>query len=163
MKTKIQFLISFLLFFHTATTVNAQQALVAAGGNAQGTTGTVSYTIGQPAFNYYEEASGSVSQGVQQPYEIFLLTGIEKASGISLDCIAYPNPVQDYLQLKIQGLESEKFRWGIYNLSGELIKADRVSGSLSTIQVNELISGTYLFSVFDTKNSTIKTFKIIKN
>ncbi len=163
MKTKIQFLIVFLLFFHTATTVNAQQALVSSGGNAQGTTGTVSYTIGQMAFNYYEEASGSVSQGVQQPYEIFLITGLEKASGISLDCMVYPNPVQDHLQLKIQGLESEKLRWSIYNLSGKLIKADQVSGSLSTIQVNDLVSGTYLLSVIDTKNSTIKTFKIIKN
>ncbi len=163
MNTLSQFLIIFLLIYHAATTLNAQQALVASGGNAEGTTGSVSYTIGQTAFYYFDGTDGSVSQGVQQPYEIFLITGIEKASGVSLDCVVYPNPVQDHLQLKIHGLKWEKLRWGIYDLSGKLLKEDRVSGSLSTIPVDELASGSYLFSVFDTKNSTIKTFKIIKN
>ncbi len=163
MKTSSQFLIFVFFIFHMVSIVNGQVALVASGGNTEGTAGTVSYTIGQTAFKYYEETNGSVSQGVQQPYEIFLLTGIEKASGISLDCMVYPNPVQHHLQLNIQGLESEKFRWGIYDLLGKLIKEDRISGSLSTIPLNELGSGTYLFSVTDATNSTIKTFKIIKN
>jgi hypothetical protein len=162
MKTNIQFLIIFLLFFHTATIVNAQKAFVSSGGNAQGTTGTISYTIGQTAYNFYDGTDGSVSQGVQQPYEIFLVTGTEKAWGVSLDCQVYPNPVQDHLQLKIQGLKWEKLRWGIYDLSGKRLKEDRVSQSLSTIPVDELIPGSYLFSVFGTKNSKIKTFKIIK-
>ena len=136
MKTNIQFVITTLVFFLFAVIGNGQEALVSSGGNAESTGGTVSFTLGQTVFNYFEDISGTVSQGMQQPYEIFLLTGIDRAQGISLDCTVYPNPAQHQLQLKIGGLESEKLRWGIYNLSGKLIKAKRVSASLSTIPID---------------------------
>jgi hypothetical protein len=163
MKTNIQFLITTLILFQYAVTANAQQALVACGGNAEGTNGTVSNTIGQTAFNYFVGTSGTVSQGVQQPYEIFLVTDTENAWDVTLDCLVYPNPVHESLQLKIEGLKWEKLHWGIYDQSGRLLKGDRVSQSLSTIPVDELVQGSYLFTIFDIKNSTIKTFKIIKN
>lgn len=163
MKTTAPVLVAIIGLFQLSTIVNAQEVITASGGNAEGTAGSVSYTIGQTAFNYFEYTSGSVSEGVQQPYEIFLATGINEATEISLDYKVYPNPVQQHLQLQTQGFESQKLRWGIYSLTGKLIKAGKVSSSLSTIPVDALKPGSYLFSVFDTKKSAIKTFKIIKN
>ncbi|MEE4177590.1 MAG: hypothetical protein V2I46_08780, partial [Bacteroides sp.] len=48
-----------------------QEAVVPAGGNATGSGGSVSYTAGQVFYLIHSGPSGSVSQGVQQPYEIF--------------------------------------------------------------------------------------------
>ncbi|MEI6048762.1 MAG: hypothetical protein WCS03_07670 [Bacteroidota bacterium] len=38
---------------------------------------------------------GSAVQGVQQPFEISMVTGIEEASGISLEVMVYPNSLTD--------------------------------------------------------------------
>ncbi len=143
--------------------LQAQEAISATGGDASGNGGTVSYTVGQVAFLNITESTGYVLQGVQQPYEIYLVTGIEKANGVSLDCIIYPNPVQEHLQLKIQGLSWEKLHWGIYDSGGKLLKSENISNSLSTIPVADLAQGIYLFLVSDKQKGVIKTFQIIKN
>ena len=72
------------------TTLQAQQAVVASGGTATGS-GTVSYSIGQVVYTTNSN-SGSVAQGVQQPYEISVLTGVKDAKDITLEFVVYPNP-----------------------------------------------------------------------
>ena len=47
----------------------AQQAFVAAGGDATGSGGTVSFSAGQVVYTTITSGSGSVSQGVQQVYD----------------------------------------------------------------------------------------------
>ena len=51
-----------------------QQAVVPAGGNATGSSGNVSFTVGQVAYNTNDNANYSVAEGVQQPFEISTLT-----------------------------------------------------------------------------------------
>jgi len=83
----------------------AQQTVSSAGGNAAtGGGGTVSYTVGQVAYTTITNGvNGSVAQGVQQPYEISVVTALEEANDISLEFSVYPNPFTDYLILKIEG------------------------------------------------------------
>lgn len=80
-----------------AFNVNAQEYNPASGGNASGGGGSVSYTVGQVAYNSNTGVTGSVSQGIQQPYEILVVTGIEDAPGITLQYSVYPNPAKDIL------------------------------------------------------------------
>jgi opacity protein-like surface antigen len=103
MKKSIAF--AFLAF--SLSTVSAQTRVNATGGNASGSGGSASYSVGQVAYQTKTGSSGSVAEGVQQPYEISVVSGIEKAIGISLSVSAYPNPTTDFLQLKV---ESEKAR-----------------------------------------------------
>ena len=56
----------------------AQKNTVASGSVAIGAGGTVSYSIGQTDFIAATGGGGRITQGVQQPYEIFVVTGIEK-------------------------------------------------------------------------------------
>jgi len=51
--------------------VQAQESVNASGGNAIGNGGTVAYSVGQVVYTTDTDASGTVSQGVQQAYEIF--------------------------------------------------------------------------------------------
>lgn len=57
------------------TTAYAQQASTASGGNASGSGGSASYSVGQTAYTV-SNGNGSVSQGVQQPFEISIVTDI---------------------------------------------------------------------------------------
>ncbi len=53
-----------------STLSQAQQSSVAAGGDTKGTNGTVSYSIGQLVDDTYSDGNNTVTQGVQQPYEV---------------------------------------------------------------------------------------------
>jgi hypothetical protein len=63
-------LLLFLLFGFLIPKAHSQSAIVVAGGDATGTGGKVSYSVGQIAFTYASGTNGSVTQGVQQPFEI---------------------------------------------------------------------------------------------
>jgi len=54
-----------------ASSLNAQQSPVAAGGVAKGTTGTVSFSIGQLVDETFSGGNNSITPGLQQPYEVF--------------------------------------------------------------------------------------------
>ena len=71
--------VSCLLFLVTIglNQMFAQENINATGGKATGIKGTVNYSIGQTVFNTFSSDAGSVSEGVQQPYEIFITTGID--------------------------------------------------------------------------------------
>lgn len=60
--------------------VQAQVNMTASGGNATGSLGTVSYSVGQVVYTTNIGAPGSVTQGVQQPYEIQMPLPVELLS-----------------------------------------------------------------------------------
>jgi hypothetical protein len=47
----------------------SQESLSTSGGEANGTGGTVSYSIGQVFYSTYSGSNGTLSEGVQQPFE----------------------------------------------------------------------------------------------
>ena len=61
----------------------AQEAIPAAGSNAIGSGGSVSYSVGQVVYTINTGTNGSVAEGVQQPYEISVVVGIEQAKDIN--------------------------------------------------------------------------------
>ena len=91
-----------LLLVLILTGLKAQEAIPSSGGNASGSGGSVNYSFGQIVYTTNTGINGSVAQGVQQPYEISVVTGVEEANGINLIWTAYPNPATDHLQLKVE-------------------------------------------------------------
>jgi len=150
------------------TGLQAQEAIPASGGNASGTGGSATYTVGQVVYTTNTSTSGSVAQGVQQPFEIFVITSIEEAKGITLECTAYPNPVADHLILKISGAETQscasvspKYMLSLYDMNGKLLENTKIESNETSIGMSNLAPAIYFLKV--TQNSKeIKSFKIIK-
>jgi hypothetical protein len=140
----------------------AQSTIPAAGGNAAGTGGTVSYSVGQVFYMTIDETSGSVIQGVQQPYEISVVTGIEEAKDITLLCSVYPNPASDYLTLRIENWDSENLSYKLLDPGGRIIGNKKITGYETQISLGALLPAVYFLKVLDGQKE-IKTFKIIKN
>ena len=72
--------------------LEAQHAFPVTGGEASGTGGTVSYTLGQVWYTTLNSNDVSITQGVQQPFEILEITGLPSSTGITLDVSLFPNP-----------------------------------------------------------------------
>ena len=143
-------------------TLFGQDAVPAAGGEAIGTTGTVSYTIGQVVYSTQEDQFASVAQGVQQPYEISIVIGLEEAEGIQLQAIAYPNPTRGRLTLRIENYDYQDLEYQVYDLTGKLLNRQRISSNEERISLVDFSSGIYLLKVCSPKKE-LKTFRIIRH
>lgn len=177
-----------LLMGGSLTELQAQEAIVAAGGNASGSGGSINYTIGQVIYTTNTGTNGSGVQGVQQGYEILvvpglksatalnmvknskinslssLVTGIEDPKFINLKCIVYPNPTSDILTLTIDYLDTENgnLSYLLFDINGKLIEKNKIENRITLISMGHLVPATYILNVIE-GNKSIKTLKIIKN
>ena len=142
-------------------TAQAQQATSATGGDASGSGGTVAYSVGQIFYTTNTGTTVSVEQGVQQPYGIPIVTGINNHS-INLELTAYPNPTANNLTLKVGNGELSTLNFHLFDISGRLIESRKIISSSEIITMENLPAATYFLKVTDYRNE-IKTFKIIKN
>lgn len=160
MKKKI---VSAILFLCSGMIMlQAQQVVTTSGGNASGSGGSVSYSVGQVVYTKNSGTNGSSAQGVQQPYEISVITGIEEAKDISLEIVVYPNPATDFIKLNIKNYEIENLKYQLYDISGSLLQDNRIESNEIAISMQDLSPSTYFLKVIQGKKD-IKTFKIIKN
>lgn len=151
-----------VLLLVSSISVNAQQATVAAGGNAIGNDGSVSYSVGQINYTEISGSTGSSMEGVQQPYEISVVTGFDEINWIQLSVSVYPNPTKDNLTLNITDSGIENLSFQLYDLNGKMLLTDHIPGTQTHIRMNELATSVYLLKIIQT-NTEIKTFKIIKH
>jgi len=149
-----------LLIVSAIVKTTAQEAVPATGGEATGNGGTVSYTIGQVAYVINAGVSNSETQGVQQPYEISIITVLEQTVD-DIDLSVFPNPTADFLMLKQEGIFSKNLSYELCDVQGRLLKSGSLANEETSIKMTDLPASTYFLSVkSDQKN--IKSFKILK-
>jgi hypothetical protein len=140
----------------------AQESTNASGGDATGSGGTVAYSVGQVVYTNNTGTNGSVAQGVQQAFEISVVTGLEEAKGINFLVMAYPNPTTDYLTLRIDEFEISNLSYQLYDINGKLLQNEKITSDQTSIVMSNLVPSSYFVKVIQ-GNKEVKTFKIIKN
>lgn len=160
MKNKKTKIFAYLLLVSMLTTGKAQQVVNTLGGNASGSSGSVSYSIGQLVFNSISGSSGTVTQGVQQPYEVSSL-GLEDNNNFTQNIIIYPNPTTAFLNLKLNN-DTNELSYQIFDITGKLLKNETAITQENKIDISSFLPAIYLLKVFQNDNE-FKTFKIIKN
>jgi len=158
--------IIFLLLFNlTFLCLHAQQAVLPSGGDSSGSGGSINYSVGQTFYTISNGTSGSLIQGVQQPFEISETTFTNDAVGITLQMKAYPNPVISNLTLSIEDIDFKSISYQIYDMSGKLLKTMKVDSKETDISFYEYAAATYFIKIIqeNKENKEIKTFKIIKS
>jgi len=160
-KAKVLGVATLVTLTFSLSTVSAQTSVNATGGNASGSGGSASYSVGQVVYTTNTGTNGSVAQGVQQPFEISVVTAIEEAKGINLTVSAYPNPTTDYLQLKVESEKLKDLSYQLYDMQGKLLQSEKLTGSETQINMSNYVPSTYFVRVIQ-GNQSIKEFKIIK-
>jgi hypothetical protein len=160
MNKSLTILIAFCIF-GPGTEIMAQNAVSASGGNASGSGGSVSYTAGQIFYNTISGSNGTVAQGVQQPYEISVVTALENTEGITLEYLVYPNPTSGLIKLIIKPFDYENWRFRLYDLNGILIQDKKIENEETEIYLGNLSSSMYFLKIIS-DNHEVKVFKIVK-
>jgi hypothetical protein len=161
MKKKIGCFLVILCYCGFCTALNGQATIAATGGNATGSGGSVSYTVGQILYNTFSGANGTVAQGVQQPYEISVVTAVENTGGITLEYIVYPNPTSGLIKLMIKPFDHENWRFRLYDLNSILLQDKKIENEETDISLENLSASMYFLKVIN-NNREVKVFKIIK-
>lgn len=159
--------LSLLLAGPALTCMQAQQvhaSVNASGGDASGTGGSVSYSVGQVFYTTASGTNASVSEGVQQPYEISVFTGLKDNAAIDLLYAVYPNPTSGKLTLKLYAStipDIKSMIYQLYDVNGKMIRSDQLKEKETSIEMSDLTSSAYYLRIIKNKK-VIKTFKIIK-
>lgn len=146
--------------FIVGTIALGQNSVNAVGGDIYNNTGSVSFSIGQVAIENTLNTIGSISQGVQQAFEITTLNLKENKLNLSLS--AYPNPAQTQLILHIGNYNQEKLQYNIVSSEGKLLSQGNIQTIETIIDLQYLPKAMYFIEVQD-QSTKIQTFSIIKN
>jgi len=155
---KIKFI---LLLLSIGITVQAQQANITSGGDASGNGGTVAYSVGQVVSTTNSNFSGTVSQGIQQAYEIFTLS--TKESELNISVSVFPNPTSSNLTLQMKNYNNEKLSYKLFNVQGKLLGNAQIVTQQTQINIASLPIATYFIHVKNQTNNQLYSFKFIKN
>ena len=150
----------FVIVLLATQLVCSQEAIPVSGGEATGSGGSGSYTVGQVFYTTHTGITGSLSQGVQHPFEFQTLSNPELTT-VNLTAVTYPNPTKDFIILKITDRALNNLRYTLFDVNGKSIASDAIATSSTQIQMKYLSIGGYVLKVSQ-KNKSLKTFKIIK-
>lgn len=153
-------LIILFLLISGLTEIQAQHSISASGGDVTGSSGTISFSVGQMAYKSITGTNGSIEQGVQHAYVISSQTEINE--GIVLKHSIFPNPVNDYLTLQIDHSELTGFSFHLYDINGRLLQSQKIHENKLWINMDNLKPAIYMLKIYRNERA-IKTFKIIKN
>ncbi len=161
MKKYKEIILFLMIIFTVPEITNAQVAITTAGGSSSGSMGSVSYTIGQVVYSSSLTSSGNITAGVQQPYEITMITEIKEAKDIELFISAFPNPTFDNVTLKIDNYTFEKLICNLTDINGKQVISLKIINKETSVKLTNLKPSTYFMKILD-NNKEIKVFKIIK-
>jgi hypothetical protein len=157
MLIKIYLMVALLNICHVS---HSQSSSNSSGGNIKSIEGTVTYSVGQVFYKDFSVSSGKIAQGVQHPYEIFIISGLEEP-GINLKIKTYPNPARDFIILEVDGEVYKNINFQLYDINGRLLFQQAIKENLTEINIMDYNSEVYIIKV-NSENKTIKSFKIIK-
>jgi len=154
---KTIYIIFISLFIHL--NVFAQNTILSSSNKAIGATGLATYSIGQLVYTTTASESGSVSNGVQQPFEIINLI-INDQNILDTKITVYPNPSIDYLILEINDTLN-KLNYYLYDSIGRLLTKKTITKNKTIINLKSFPTDSYLLKITNS-NQILKTIKIIK-
>lgn len=136
-----------------------QQSVNTGGGDAAGTGGTVSYTIGQVVFNTGLSGAGFAAQGVQHAYETYTVGMEQNTSHYSL--IVFPIPTTNILTIKINNNYDYNFHYDLFNGEGKLVSYGHLSSDNSEINMSSMVDDIYHLILLN-EGSIVEKIQIIK-
>lgn len=138
----------------------AQWAITAAGGEASGSGGTLSYSCGIVAFTHHHQNNISLSQGVQLGFEIpqFYVN----ASNIEAYAFeVFPNPTGSNLTIKRDNRIQNIPEVYVFSQDGKFLLHDVLFDEFTNLSLSGFSNGNYLVAIAN-GGAVLKYFKIIK-
>jgi hypothetical protein len=142
---------------------NIMETINTSGNNATGSSGSISYSIGQVFYTYIGDQSVyNVAQGIQHQELIKSLNVVDTIES-KAEVFVFPNPTADFVNVNLKGFDlvTGQQSYQLYNLQGRLIKQNAIDQIQSQVSLNNLPPSIYILRIY-VNNKVLNTFKIIK-
>lgn len=136
----------------------SQEVVVASGSYHKNGSASISWSLGELAIHTLKTNESIITQGFQQTK--LTVTSVDEIPGIRMIVSAFPNPVQENINLKVDG-EIVNLKYAVYDLNGRLLRQGSFDSNPLVVPFYELKSGIYFIRIVKA-GAEIQTFKIIK-
>lgn len=157
MKTKLLYrcLMAFAFLVFISKPICAQQILSSSGSTGQ----NISGTLGELVIETKTNGSETLTQGFHQSQIIVTAVSEIVDSGFSIS--VYPNPTNDFVNLKIKKGETRDMEFILFDIQGKILLKQKLTDTEESVSFVPFNPGTYFIKIL--KNSKeLQTFKIIK-
>lgn len=161
----MKYSITLVVLLLASVSTKAQETFATTGGDATGTSSSISYTVGQMSImtgyervTAVENASANVREGVQQTYSVEELK-IDGAEPFSFDVKVYPNPTTDNITIRLEQSVTG-MRYELYGANGQLLQKESIDSNEQTIDMGEYAAGAYLLRIMG--DTASQSYRIIK-
>jgi len=117
----------------------SQSAFTGVGGEAIGTGGSASYSLGQVFDGFSSNGTVSIQEGVQQAY-ILNTDGLLEMSPQLFSI--FPIPTSDHIKIELKSSDFE-FEYYVISTEGSLVDKGIINTQNSTINLADLKTGEY--------------------
>lgn len=147
---------------NTQAGTDIMETIITSGSNATGSSGSVTYSIGQVFYTYMGESVFTVAQGVQQQ-ESDKDLGTPEVENPKTQIFVYPNPTTDFVNINTEGfeLDNRQQSYRLYDIQGRLLQQNKIDQTQTQVSLNNLSSSLYLLVIY-VDNKLLQTFKILK-
>jgi hypothetical protein len=160
-KYNSKIIIQLVLVLLCTVLVQAQESSNSSGGDSKGSGGSVAYSIGQLLSTSNTSASGTISHGVQQVYEI-VSVGINETN-LNLSLLVFPNPTTHTLTLQVSEYEQSPLKFTLIDMRGKLLTSGQIVAHQTQIDLSTLPSASYIIRILNSEDKLVHSFNITKH
>lgn len=117
---------------------------------------------------FFSSSWGDGAQGEAEVGSVLFVDDIEFIQTVGIDeaesertWSVYPNPVIG--ELNVQVLQGEEATIEIIDVTGKLVKKEKVNESNQKVDLNSLVTGIYLYQIRSEQNEILRTGKLLVN
>ena len=107
----------------------------------------------------FESPEVIITQGFHQP--VLLVSTLTEEPGVDFRLTAFPNPTRAHVFVTTDHDQAENLDYRLYDLPGRLVITNRLEGTQTRIDMDNLLPGSYFLQILD-QGKPLKVFKIIK-
>lgn len=148
--------------------INQSATLTATGGLSYvwaPNTSTTNIAIVSPTVTKTYTVTGYDINGCSSTYTILQVVdpcaGLKEINGVVVKAVIYPNPNNGIFNISMSVI-SENTTIEIYNTMGQLMLAQPINATITTVNINQFSNGVY-FAKIKQGTQVIETMRVIKN
>jgi hypothetical protein len=139
---------------------NAQQVISSSGSTLKNSIGSLSFTVGELVIDTKNAGTTTITQGFHQTKLTITAMNVLREQNFSIS--AFPNPTNDFVNLKIEKGEIRDIEFILFDLQGKVLSNRKIESTNTEVSFSGYNSGNYLLKVIQ-KGKEIQTFKIVKD
>ena len=147
------------LFFICITNCISQEVIASSAGYSETASLSLSWTIGENFTETFSNNDIILTQGFNQGN--IIITDISEMVFPEITIAVYPNPVKEYINIRMDTKSTDNLKAEIFSMSGMKLLSESINSNNTGIDIQRLPASDYILRLSNS-DQVLKSFKIVK-